>query len=100
MKKLVLAAAVAFGSLTAFANTTTPVVHSNNAIVAQYQEEFTEIKNEEVPEAVTTALKTDYPNATLDKAYVNDSKQYKLEVTIDGTSSTLYADENGKWIEM
>ncbi|MFI2741361.1 hypothetical protein ACG2LH_01365 [Zhouia sp. PK063] len=99
MKKLVLMAAIAFGSLTAFANTTTPVVN-NNAIVKQYQEKFTEIKAEEVPEAVTKALKADYPDATLDKAYVNESKQYKLEVTTDGASKTLYADANGKWIEM
>jgi hypothetical protein len=67
-------------------------------IIAQ---EFTEIALEDVPTAITDALEKDYPGASLEKAYVNEESQYKLEVTLeDGSSKELYADADGNWIEM
>ncbi|HET8737805.1 MAG TPA: hypothetical protein VFM69_14520 [Pricia sp.] len=65
------------------------------------QGEFSEVAAEELPESVTAAVSKNYPTASIDKAYVNDAKQYKLEVSLeDGTAGTLYADENGNWIEL
>ena len=65
------------------------------------QDDFTEVTAEELPESVTAAVGKNYPTASIDQAYVNEAKQYKLEVSLeDGTSGTLYADENGNWIEM
>jgi len=65
------------------------------------QDGFTEIPVEELPEPIGTALSKNYPTATIDKAFVNEAKQYKLEVSLrDGTKGTLYADENGNWIEL
>ncbi|UGU14271.1 hypothetical protein LS482_11160 [Sinomicrobium kalidii] len=97
MKKLVFASVLALGSLTTIA-ATTPVVYDGIMDVV-LQEEFTEIAADELPQAVKDALAADFPNATLDKVSVNENKEYKLEVTIDGTASVLYANEEGEWIQ-
>lgn len=100
MKKLFFVAVLSFGSLTAFAQEAETAV-SVAEEVAVVQEDFTEIETNNVPEAVTEALATNYPSATINKAYSNDKDQYKLEVALeDGTEGTLYADKDGNWIEI
>jgi hypothetical protein len=106
MKKVFITAVFALGSLTAFAQeeaTTveeTAVEETATEAVAS-QDDFSEVATEELPESVTAAVAKNYPTASIDKAYVNEAKQYKLEVSLeDGTAGTLYADENGNWIEM
>ena len=100
MKKLIFAAVLSLGSLTAFAQDTEEVQAEATEVVAAAQDDFSEIAVEELPEAVTAAVAKNYPTATINKAYVNEAKQYKLEVSLeDGTSGTLFADENGNWIE-
>lgn len=65
------------------------------------QDGFNELALEEVPEAITAALEAAHPGATISKAYVNESAQYKLEVAKeDGETAELYADAEGNWIEM
>lgn len=97
MKKLILSAVIVLGSLSLFATN----VHDNLNVVktTSLQEEYTEVKLEEVPEAITAALKTVYPDAILDKAYINAKKEYKLDVTVKDKKGNLYADETGKWIQ-
>ncbi len=98
MKKLFFVAVFALGSLTAFAQDTEEAQVDATETVAQ--DDFAEIATSELPEAVTAAVAKNYPTATINKAYVNEAKQYKLEVSLeDGTSGTLYADEEGNWIE-
>ena len=99
MKKLIFAAVLSLGSLTAFAQDADAAqIDATEAVAAQ--DDYSEIAVEELPEAVTAAVSKNYPTATINKAYVNEAKQYKLEVSLeDGTSGTLYADENGNWIE-
>ena len=96
MKKLILSAAIVLGSLSTYATTlpTTNSVTTSQSI----QEEYTEVKLEEVPEAVKAALKTAYPDAILDKAYINANKEYKLEITVGDQKATVYADAEGNWI--
>lgn len=99
MKKLFLVGAFALGSLSVMAN----VAQMTNmeAIDKVTQEEFTEIEVSELPTAVSDAITQNYPTDTIDKAYVNDKMQYKLELALeDGTTGTLYADENGNWIDL
>ncbi|WP_047247161.1 hypothetical protein [Maribacter thermophilus] len=99
MKKLFLLGALAIGSLS---------ITAQEADMAQVDEtivvtvsEFTEIATSDLPEAVSNAVATNYPTATINKAYVNEEKQYKLEVSLeDGTQGTLYADEEGNWLDM
>ncbi len=101
MKKLFFAAALSLGSLAAFAQDTEVAPQEEaTEVVAPAQDNFSEIAIEELPEAVTEAVGKNYPTATINKAYVNEAKQFKLEVSLkDGTAGTLYADENGNWIE-
>lgn len=100
MKKLFFAAVLSLGSLTAFAQEGEDV-NAQATEVAVAQDDFSAIETSALPEAVTNAVSTNYPSATIDKAYVNKKEQYKLEVTMeDGTAGTLYADKDGNWIEM
>ncbi|MTH17002.1 hypothetical protein [Flavobacterium sp. LC2016-01] len=97
MKNLFLSAAIILGSLTSFASTS-PI---SNTIVKtiSIQDEYTEIKVEEVPSAVTNALKKAYPDAVLSKAYKNTASQYKLEVTVGDKVGSLYANADGSWVK-
>jgi hypothetical protein len=96
MKNLFLSAAIVLGSLTSFASTS-PVL-STIVKTTSIQEEYTEIKLEDVPTAVTDALKKAYPNGVLSKAYKNAKSEYKLEVTAGDKVATLYANADGTWI--
>jgi hypothetical protein len=97
MKNLFLSAAIVLGSLTSFASTSL----TSNTIVklASVQEEYTEIKLEEVPTAVTDALKKAYPEGVLSKAYKNEKGEYKLEVAVGDKIGALYANADGTWIK-
>lgn len=94
MKKII-AMAIVLGSFTTFA-TVSPILHTEKTVLVQ---DFKEIKAEELPDAVKSALKTSYPDATLAKAYVNESKEYKLDITVGDQKATVYADANGNWIK-
>jgi uncharacterized protein YgfB (UPF0149 family) len=97
MKKLILSAAILLGSVSVFAqDAKTTKVESAKAIV---QEKYKEIKAEELPEAVKTALKNTYPDATVSKAYVNDKKEYKMDIAMGEQKMTIYADALGNWIK-
>ncbi len=97
MKKLILSAAILLGSLSTFAST---IPATNEDVkTTSIQEEYSEVKLEEVPEAIKAALKMAYPDVVLDKAYINAAKEYKLDVTIGDKKGNLFADANGKWIK-
>jgi len=97
MKNLFLSAAIILGGLTSFASTS-PI---SNTIVKtiSIQDEYTEIKVEEVPAAVTEALKKAYPDAVLSKAYKNAKSEYKLDVTVGDKVGSLFANADGTWIK-
>ncbi|MFV5686070.1 hypothetical protein ACM55I_11535 [Flavobacterium sp. GB2R13] len=102
MKKLILSAAIFLGSLSTFAQATTATKTEETTQTAQatqsVEEKYTEIKAEELPDAVKGALKKAFPTAVLDKAFVNEKKEYKLQVTVGEKVGALYADATGKWI--
>jgi len=92
MKKLILSAAILLGGLSMQAGNvavTSSIVHSVNI-----QDEYKEV--DAVPAAIKTALDEAYPGVKLDKAYVNDKKEYKIEITVRGEKSTVYTDATGK----
>lgn len=97
MKNLFLSAAIVLGGLTSFASTS----QATNTIVKtiSIQDEYTEIKLEEVPVAVTDALKKAYPDAVLSKAYKNAKSEYKLDVTVGDKVGSLFANADGSWIK-
>ncbi|KUJ59763.1 hypothetical protein AR687_21395 [Flavobacteriaceae bacterium CRH] len=97
MKNLFLSAAIILGGLTAFASTS-PITNTIVKTVS-IQDEYTEIKLEEVPAAITDALKKAYPDAVLSKAYKNANSQYKLDVTVGDKVGSLFANADGSWIK-
>lgn len=100
MKKVMFTAVLALGSLTTFISSAKEMNVGATEVVL-LQDGFYGISVSDLPAAVTEALAKQYPTATVQKAYANKAKQYKLEVTLeDGTSGTLYADENGNWIDL
>ena len=76
MKNLFISTALILGSLTTFASAT-PITNTTLKAIS-VQDEYTEIKLEELPTAVTDALKKAYPDAVLSKAYKNAKSEYKL----------------------
>ncbi len=129
MKKLFITAVFALGSLTAFAqeeqateaqdaatevqdeatdaatDAATEVQDEATDAAAEGQEavaqdDFSEIAVEEVPEAITTMIETNYPGATVNGAAKNEAGHYKVEVSLeDGTSGALIVDEEGNAVE-
>ena len=100
MKKLMLVAVMALGTMTAFAQEEASVEAVATEVVIA-QDDFSEVAVAELPEAVSAAVAKNYPTATINKAYANEAAQYKLEVSLeDGTAGTLFADAEGNWIEL
>jgi|ERR1700749_2703254 hypothetical protein len=97
MKNLFLSAAIILGGLTSFASTS-PITNTIVKTVT-IQDDYTEIKLEEVPAAITEALKKAYPDAVLTKAYKNTKSEYKLDVTVGDKVGSLFANADGSWIK-
>ena len=97
MKNLFLSAAIILGSLSSFASTA-PMTDSIIKTIS-IQDEYTEIKLEEVPAPITEALKKSFPDAVLSKAYKNAKSEYKLDVTVGEKVGSLYANADGTWIK-
>ncbi|NJB84112.1 hypothetical protein [Wenyingzhuangia aestuarii] len=97
MKKLVLSIAILASGVSTYAITNN--VSPETSINILMNEEFTEISVEELPSAITASVQKDFPTATVSKAFVNASGQYKLELTVDGNANTIYADKEGNWLE-
>ncbi|KJD35946.1 hypothetical protein PW52_09525 [Tamlana sedimentorum] len=96
MKKLILTVAILTSGISTFAI-------SNNVLptelISVVNEEFKEIALEKLPAAITSAIQKDFSTATIAKAYMNESEQYKLELTMDDETSIVYADKEGNWLE-
>lgn len=98
MKKLILSAVVLLGTMSIQAN----VLHVSQDTKANVilQTEYTEVTVDAVPAAVKTALQTAYPGAKLEKAFVNEKKEYKLEISVGDQKATVYSDVNGNWLKI
>ena len=94
MKKLILSAAIILGSLSIQASTlnTGSTIQSVNI-----QDEYKEVDS--VPAAIKTALDNAYPGVKLEKAYVNDKKEYKIDIIVREVKSTVYTDAKGNIIK-
>lgn len=96
MKKIIftlLFASMGFIGMAQSTSTSTEKVEVTDA--------FKEVGVENVPKEVLFAVYKHFPTATLQKIYVNDKKQYKLEVALkSGTKGTFYADAKGNWLDI
>ncbi|WP_264553188.1 hypothetical protein [Flavobacterium sp. N2038] len=91
MKKLILSAAILLGGLSSQAATIE--VTNTVAPLVKFQDEYKEV--DAVPAAIKTALDNAYPGVKLEKAYVNDKKEYKIEIIVRETKSIVYTDAQG-----
>ncbi|WP_405412359.1 hypothetical protein [Maribacter sp. Asnod1-A12] len=100
MKKLVFATALAIGSLT-IGTAATPIIFHDGIMEDVFLQDYTEIAASDLPAPIVNALATDYAGAMLNKAYVDDDNNYKLEISSqDGASAVVYADAEGNWLQM
>jgi hypothetical protein len=93
MKKLILSAAIILGSLSMHANNI--VTSSDISIVTQ--DGYKEV--DAVPAAIKTSLDNAYPGVKLDKAYVNEKKEYKIEIIVRDVKSVVYTDAQGNFLK-
>ncbi|KAF2331097.1 hypothetical protein [Flavobacterium ginsenosidimutans] len=91
MKKLILSAAIVLGSLSMHAETA--VVASPLVQTVNDQDGYKEVDG--VPAAIKKSLDEAYPGVVLEKAWVNDKKEYKIEITVRGEKSIVYTDASG-----
>ncbi|WP_432412199.1 hypothetical protein [Rasiella sp. SM2506] len=120
MKKLLLTAVFALGTLTAIQaqEKEVEVQDPTNAVQEETVKEdakllakaeaqpvaFKEIKVSEIPAAVSKALATDFKGAVVEKAYVNEKQEFKLviatgEKDAKAATKTVFASKDGEWIK-
>ncbi len=120
MKKLMLTAVFALGTLTAMqaqekevevqdpTNAVEEVTVQKEAkLLAKAdvkQGAFKEIKATELPAPVREALAKDFEGATVQKAYVNEKQEFKLVLATGvndskATTKTVFASKEGEWIK-
>ena len=97
MKKLILSAAIILGGLTVQA--TTPAVKTSMTSAVMVQDEFTEVSLDAIPAAVKSTVEKSFPNTKLEKAYKNEKKEYKLEISNGDKKYTVYTDASGNIIK-
>ncbi|MDR7209696.1 hypothetical protein [Flavobacterium piscis] len=91
MKKLILSAAIILGSLSMHAKNTVITGSVNQLVITQ--DEYKEV--DAVPAAIKTSLDNSYPGVKLEKAYVNEKKEYKIEIIVRDVKSVVYTDAQG-----
>ncbi len=97
MKNLILAAAILAGASTyATTNTTTSPITPVYTVV---EKGFKEVSLDKLPAAVVKSVKESFPKGKLSKAFVNENEQYKLEISLENESKTLFADKDGNWLD-
>lgn len=95
MNKLILSAAILLASFSTFATPMNIVAPTTKSV--NLADEYTEIKAEEVPAAVTESITKSYPEAAIYKAFVNEQTEYKLKVKVGEKEKTIFIDATGKW---
>ena len=98
MKKPILSALILLGAMSIQANVSTVSKDVHPTVIVQT--EYTEVAVDAVPAAVKTALQTAYPGSKLVKAFVNEKKEYKLEISVGDQKATVYSDVNGNWLKI
>lgn len=100
MRKLIIALAIAFGTLTITNAQSSSPETPTKAQVASVQDDYTEVKASELPQAVKDAIAKDLEGAVVSKAYANKKGEFKLVVITTGKmSKILFVNAKGEWIK-
>ena len=63
------------------------------------QDEFTEVKSDAIPDGVKSTIEKYFPKTKLEKAYVNEKQEYKLELSSGDKKFTVFTDASGNIIK-
>ena len=66
-------------------------------IESEIRPNYIEVSVDSVPITVKATLETAYSGTKLVKAYVNQKKEYKLELSVGNQKATVYTDVYGNW---
>lgn len=101
MKKLMIVPAVALGMLfTTNANAQVSDNMEKAPTEVKMQKEYEKINKSELPEAVVTAVATDFKGSTISEAFKTEDNTYKLVLKNEaGEKGIVYTDATGKWIK-
>lgn len=88
---LILTAFIALGSILQYADWDTTSQESD------IKSKYIEVSVNAVPATIKATLETAYSGTKLIRAYVNQKKEYKLELSIGNQKATVYTDVNGNW---
>ncbi|WP_066218679.1 hypothetical protein [Formosa haliotis] len=98
MRHIVLASALALGGVSSHAATPQTMFFHDGIMDIVFQEDFTRIANHDLPDSILAAIVKNFGEDTLAKAYMNELKEYKLELNLNDAIEIVYTDENGHWI--
>ena len=90
MKMLILTATIVLGWIAIYSN-------GHAKTESDIQPKYREVSVNAVPATIKAALETAYSGTKLVKAYVNEKKEYKLELSVNNQKATVYTDANGNW---
>ncbi|MFZ0491235.1 MAG: hypothetical protein WBV11_06790 [Salegentibacter sp.] len=68
----------------------------------QAQEDWASVDVAALPQTVKDAVMNDYTGATTEKAWSEEESGktiYKLSLNVNGETKTVYADQDGNWIQ-
>jgi len=100
MKTLIIAVAIAFGTLTVTNAQSSSLENPTKAQNASMQDDYKEVQVSELPQAVKDAIAKDLEGAVVSKAYANGKGEFKLVVTTaDDVGKTMYVNSKGEWIK-
>lgn len=103
MKNIIMTGvmAVALFAVTESQAQTKKAVKANNVkMSAQMQTEYKEVSENNLPEAVKKSLKSNFEEAKVDKAYVNNENLYKVVLKLEDidTTKTVYLGKEGEML--
>ena len=75
-------------------------VQNDIAIMQEKEVKYTEVKVEEIPEAVTKSIAAAYVGYTIDKAFLGDDASYKVKVSKGDVKEVIFYNANGDLIKV
>lgn len=102
MKKglIIPAVIIAMGMTSFTSNVEATNTQSATVVVAQGDVEYTVIKTDELPAAVSKSLQEGYADYSVDKAYKGTDGTYKVDLSKDTEKISVYFNADGKFLKI
>ena len=63
------------------------------------QDTYQKIELDKVSEIIKAAVEKDFPGASIAEAYIDANKNYKLVLTLNNETKTVYTNARGEWFD-